>query len=177
MARVTTMWLALLLAVASPTHGQSPSDEPAVRALPRAFCQAWNRHDGHQLAQIMADDVDFVTVGAMWLHGRADFEKYHVGLLGGRFRDSTIAVERAAVRFLRPDLALVHWSWRIAGDRNPDGTSRQPRYGMMTMVAEKRNSSWVVVASQNDNAVPWSPAEGQLPNLAMPIPGPDQGRQ
>jgi hypothetical protein len=29
----------------------------------------------------MADEVDFVTVGAVWLHGRPDFEKYHVRLL------------------------------------------------------------------------------------------------
>jgi uncharacterized protein (TIGR02246 family) len=164
--------LALLSAVVSPTYAQSAADEAAIRALPQAFEQAWNRHDGHELAQIMADDVDFVTVGAMWLHGRADFEKYHVGLLSGRFKDSRGTLLHTAVRFLRPDIAVVHWSWRIVGDRNPDGTSRKPRYGMMTMVAEKRNGSWVVVASQNDNAIPWSAAEGQMPNLAMPIPGP-----
>ena len=84
---------------------------------------------------------------------------------------------RTAVRFLRSDVAVVHWSWRIVGDGNPDGTPRHPRYGMMTMVAEKRNGGWLVVASQNDNAVPWSPAEGQVLNLAMPIPGPDKERQ
>jgi uncharacterized protein (TIGR02246 family) len=176
MMRITTM-LTLLLVAAALANAQSPSDEAAIRALPRAFCQAWNRHDGHQLGQIMADDVDFVTVGAMWLHGRTDFEKYHVPLLSGRFKDSTITLLRTAVRFLRSDVAVVHWSWKIVGDRNADGTPRHPRYGMMTMVAEKRNGSWLVVASQNDNAVPWSPAEGQMPNLAMPIPGPDKERQ
>jgi uncharacterized protein (TIGR02246 family) len=113
-------------------------------------------------------------VGAMWLHGRQDFEKYHSRLLSGRFHQSIIAVLQTAVRSLRPDFAIVHWSWKIAGDRNADGTPRQPRYGMMTMVVEKRNGSWLVVASQNDNAEPWTSAEGQMPNLAMPIPGPAQ---
>ena len=42
---------------------QTKSDEDAVRALPRAFCEAWAKHDGHQLATIMAEDVDFITVG------------------------------------------------------------------------------------------------------------------
>ena len=37
----------------------------------------------------MAEDVDFVTVGGAWFHGRADFDKYHTRLLAGRFRDST----------------------------------------------------------------------------------------
>jgi uncharacterized protein (TIGR02246 family) len=153
---------------------QTKADESAVRNIPQAFCEAWNRHDGHALAQLMADDVDFVTVGAMWLHGRQDFGKYHGRLLSGRFNQLTTTAIRTAVRFLRPDVAIVHWSWKIAWDRNADGTSRQPRYGMMTMAVEKRNNNWLVAASQNDNADPWTPAEGEMPNLAMPIPGPPQ---
>jgi uncharacterized protein (TIGR02246 family) len=167
--------LALNVAAPATVLAQTESDEEAaIRDVPKAWCDAWNRHDGHALAQVMADDVDFVTVGAMWLHGRQDFEKYHVRLLTGRFNQSTTTSLQTAVRILRPDVAIVHWSWKIAGDRNVDGTSRQPRYGMMTMVAEKRNGSWLVAASQNDNADPWTPAEGQMPNLAMPIPGPSQ---
>jgi uncharacterized protein (TIGR02246 family) len=165
----------LVLNVASSTVlAQTKSDESAIRNIPQAFCEAWNRHDGHALAQVMADDVDFVTVGAMWLHGRQDFEKYHIRLLSGRFNQSTARPLQTAVRFLRPDIAILHWGWGIAADRNVDGTPRQPRYGMMTMVVEKRNGNWLVVASQNDNADPWDPAEGQMPNLAMPIPGPSE---
>jgi uncharacterized protein (TIGR02246 family) len=166
--------LALNLAAPSTVFAQTKSDEAAIRNVPQTFRDAWNRHDGHALAQVMADDVDFVTVGAMWLHGRQDFEKYHGRLLSGRFNQSAMTLLQTAVRFLRPDVAIVHWSWKIADDRNVDGTLRQPRYGMMTMVVEKRNGSWLVVASQNDNADPWTPAEGQMPNLAMPIPGPSQ---
>jgi uncharacterized protein (TIGR02246 family) len=166
--------LALAITAPSLVLAQTKSDETAIRRLPQAFCAAWNRHDGHALAQVMADDVDFVTVGAMWLHGRPDFEKYHVRLLSGRFNQSMMTLLQTAVRFLRPEVAIVHWSWKIVGDRNPDGTSRAPRYGLITMVVEKRGGNWLVVASQNDNAVPWARAEGQMPNLAMPIPGPSQ---
>ncbi len=55
--------------------GQSTADEQAIRALPTDFCAAWAKHDGHALASIMADDVDFVTVATTYLHGRQDFEK------------------------------------------------------------------------------------------------------
>ncbi|MGA7927436.1 MAG: hypothetical protein WCA20_15780 [Candidatus Sulfotelmatobacter sp.] len=48
-----------------------------MRKIPPAFADAWAKHDGRQLAKMMADDVDFVTVGATRLHGRPDFEKYH----------------------------------------------------------------------------------------------------
>ena len=166
--------LALSLAALSAALAQTKSDEADIRKVPQAFGDAWNRHDGHALAQVMANDVDFVTVGAMWLHGREDFEKYHARLLSGRFNQSTMTVLQTAVRFLRPDLAIVHWSWKIAGDRNADGTLREPRYGMMTMIVEKQHGRWLVVASQNDNADPWTSAEGPMPNLAMPIPGPSE---
>jgi hypothetical protein len=42
---------------------------------------------------------------------------------------------------------------------------------MMTMVVEKRNGIWPVVASQNDNADPWTPAEGEMPNSRCRSPG------
>jgi hypothetical protein len=74
------------------------------------------------------------------------------------------------VRFLCPDIAVVHWSWAVAGDKNPDGTARQRRYGMMTMVAQKRNGTWLVVASQNDNSFPGLPPEFEGIKTPMPIP-------
>ncbi len=140
-----------------------------MRKLPQAFCDAWAKHDGHELAKIMADDVDFVTVATAYLHGRADFEKLHSRLLSGRFKDSTNTPLQTTVRFLRPDMAVVHWSWKIEGDRNMDGTLRQePRYGMMTMVAEKRNGTCLVVVAQNTNAVLGIPRE--LQDIPTPIP-------
>ena len=162
-------WLLFLFAVG--TNGQSKADEEAVRRLPQAFSDAWAKHDGHELAQIMADDVDFVTVATTYLHGRADFEKFHVRLLAGRFKRSSITPLETTVRFLRPDMAVAHWSWRIEGDRNIDGTMRQPRYGMMTMVAEKRHGSWLVVVAQNTNAVLGIPPELQDIHTPIPIPG------
>jgi uncharacterized protein (TIGR02246 family) len=164
--------LASLMAATLPIGAQTNLDEDAVRKLPQAFSDAWNKHDGHELASIIADDVDFVTVGATWIHGRADFEKYHTRLLSARFSGSTITPLQTAVRFLRPDIAVVHWSWKIEGDRNPDGTARRPRYGMMTMVAEKRNGTWLVVASQNDNSFPGVAPEFE--GIKSPIPIPDQ---
>ena len=164
-----------LLAAAPSLSAQTKADEEAVHKLPQAFCDAWAKHDGHELAKIMADEVDFVTVAATWLHGRADFEKYHVRLLSGRFKDSTNTPLEMAVRFLRPDLAVVHWNWTIQGDRNADGTARPQRYGMMVMVAEKRNRTWLVVVAQNTNNMLGVPPEQQ--DIKTPIPIPGSGKQ
>ena len=52
-----------ILAFATCAEAQTTQDEAAVRELPRAFSIAFNQHDGHALAAIRADDVDFVPVG------------------------------------------------------------------------------------------------------------------
>jgi len=168
----------LLLLLAIRVNAQTKADEEAVRNLPQAFSEAWAKHDGHELGKIMADDVDFVTVATTFLHGRADFEKFHSRLLSGRFKESTNTVLETTARFLHSDLAVVHWSWKIEGDRNMDGTKRQqPRYGMMTMVAEKRNGVWLVVVAQNTNAVLGVPPELQGIPTPIAIPGTDQKPQ
>jgi uncharacterized protein (TIGR02246 family) len=172
MKTLALVFLASFMFAALPVSAQTKSDEDAVGKLPQAFSDAWAKHDGHKLAKIMADDVDFVTVGATVIHGRADFEKYHTRLLSGRFKQSTITPLQVATRFLRPDVAVVHWSWRIAGDKNPDGSPRDPRYGMMTEVAEKQNGTWLVVASQNDNSFPGVAPEFE--GIKSPMPIPDQ---
>src|SRR5215471_1876367 len=98
--------LCFLLVPTPHAVAQSKADEEAVDKLPQEFCDAWAKHDGHALAKIMAEDVDFVTVATTYLHGRADFETFHVRLLSGRFKDSTISALKAASRFLRPDMPL-----------------------------------------------------------------------
>jgi len=160
-----------LLASTSNVLAQSKADEESVSKLPQEFCDAWAKHDGHSLAKIMAEDVDFVTVATTYLHGRADFETFHVRLLNGRFKDSKITLLKTTTRFLRPDMAVVHWSWKIEGDENADGTPRQPRYGMMTLVAEKKNANWLVVVGQNTNAILGIPPELQDIKTPIAIPG------
>src|SRR5215470_15249126 len=163
--------LALVLTSLS-LDAQTKVDEEGVRKLPQSFCDAWAKHDGHKLAKIMADDVDFVTVATVYLHGRTDFEKFHVRLLSGRFKDSTITPLETTVRFLRPDMAVVHWSWKIEGDKNFDGTSRAaPRFGIMTMVAQKRNGNWQIVVAQNTTALLGRPPELQDIDTPLKIPG------
>jgi uncharacterized protein (TIGR02246 family) len=161
----------ILFLLAATANAQSKADEEAVRKLPQAFCDAWAKHDGRELTKIMADDVDFVTVATTYLHGRADFEKFHVRLLSGRFKDASITRLETTARFLRPEMAVVHWSWKIEGDKNPDGTARQPRYGLMTMVAEKRGGRWLVVVAQNTNAILGIPPELQDIKTPIAIPG------
>jgi uncharacterized protein (TIGR02246 family) len=163
-----------ILASGTLAGAQTKQDEAAVRELPQAFSMAFNKHDGPALAAIMADDVDFVTVGLTWLHGRADFEKYHTRLMVGRFKNIAYTVLETHVRFIRPDVAVASHSWSIQGDKNVDGSARPQRFGLMTMVAEKRNGTWVVAAVQNTNGPTEVSSAPEADDIKSPIvvPGP-----
>ena len=171
MKTITAIFCFTLLAIGKPLQAQTSPDEKALRELPHSFAKAWAKHDGHELAKIMAEDVDFVTVLGTWLSGRADFEKYHTRLLSGQFKDAVVTPLETNVRFIRPDLALVHWSWRVQGDKSADGSVRPPRSGLMTMLAAKQKGIWLVVAAQNTNGGPASPALMQ--DIKSPITVPE----
>jgi len=135
-------------------YAQSQADEATVRELPHAFAAAWAKHDGQQLARIMSENVDFVDVAGDWLRGKSDFALYHSRLLSARFKDSMLTPLATSVRFLRPDLAVLHWTWRLEGDHNFDQTPRKPRLGLFTMIVEKTGGKWLVTVAQNTNRVP-----------------------
>ena len=171
---ISGLLLIFLSTGANRREAQNSVEEQAVRKLPQAFCDAFTKHDGRALAKIMAEDVDFVTVGALWLHGRADFGEVSHATAKWAFQECHLRESaNLCLRFLRPDFAVAHWTWTLQGDRNVDGTARQRRFGMMTMIAEKRNGNWQVDAAQkNDDADP-SPAPelGNDVRPVVPIPG------
>ena len=173
MKRLSSSVLVALLFIASLVHAQNKTDEAAVRDIPQAFAAAWAKHDGHQLANIMSEDVDFVNVNGEWLHGRADFELFHTRLLSGRFKESTLTPLEVRVRFLRPDQAVLHWNWRIENDQNQDLTTRKPRLGLFTMVVEKRDGQWLVVVAQNTNRMPAPHPDPEMEGVKLPIVFPD----
>jgi uncharacterized protein (TIGR02246 family) len=146
------------------------SDEQLLRELPNIFCTAVNNNDAYGLAAIMADDVDYVNIAATLLHSREDVEKHHLALFTGIMSASVFELLQVSVRFLRSDIAIVHWSWTASGDKDYDGTPRQRRYGIMTMVAEKQAEEWKVVAVQNTNSVPGA---GPAAGIVSPMPIPD----
>ena len=161
----------LLIRLVRSFSADKNTNEFAVYYVPQAFAAAWAKHDGHQLAKIMSSKMwTSLRDCAYRLHGRADFELYHSRLLSGRFRESMITPLEIAVRFLRPNLAVLHWSWRIQGDRNEDLTPRKPRFGLFTMIVEKQSGEWLVVVAQNTNwiAGPNPELNGIKPPIVSP---------
>ncbi|MFN2456547.1 MAG: SgcJ/EcaC family oxidoreductase, partial [Pyrinomonadaceae bacterium] len=108
-------------------------------------------NDVKALAALMAEDGDFITVGGRRLKGRKAFYEHHAAIHVMQFKDSIWETRDVEVKFLKPDVAVVHVSWSMKGDKDPDGTPRQPRTGIFTRVMTKEGGTWLIKASQNTN--------------------------
>lgn len=134
-------------------------DIEAIKQIDRDWQEAWNRHDMKALAALVAEDVDFVSVSGGWLKGRKAFEERHARAHAMMFKESFLTTTDVQVKFLKPDIALVHVSWGMKGDKDPDGTPRQPRRGILTHVVTKHGGRWLIQASQNTNIRETQPAK------------------
>ena len=101
------------------------------------------------LAALVAEDVDFVTVRGIWLKGRKDFEEHHATIHVMQFKESVRTTTDVQVKFLKPDVAIVHVSGELKGEKGLDGTPLPPRQGIFTRVVTKEGGKWLIRASQN----------------------------
>lgn len=148
--------VALLALASAPAPSRDGSAEAANRALATAFERAWNAHDmgPERFGVLLAEDVDWVNVDAGRGSGRDQVVQGHVRVHQGKFKDSVFTVKGVDVALLKPDIAVVHIAWGITGDRNDDGTPRQPREGLFTWVTVKEGATWKIRASHNTNKNP-----------------------
>ena len=124
----------------------SKADEEAIREIEKKFNEAWGRHDPDGMIESLTDDAEFVTVNGAWTKNREGFRALMQRLHGptGPFRVSTRDTPEMHVRFLAPDIAVVHSRFHIYGDVDePERTSIGLR------VVRKVDGQWRTVAVQN----------------------------
>jgi uncharacterized protein (TIGR02246 family) len=148
--------LFVTLGVFTPGHAQTEAEEREIRAIAVRWQQAWNTHDMKALAALFTADADFVNVGARHWKGRSEIQAQHAARLE-QFIGSVWTTKEITVQFLKPDIAVAHITWGMRGDKDPDGTPRQPREGLFTWVVVRQGGNWLVRAAQNTN-------QGNLPS-------------
>lgn len=129
-------------------------DDARIRAVQTAMQEAWNRHDAKAFGELCVDDIDFVNALGWWWKGRAQVDQKHTEVHAFVFRDSILTNDDVQIRFLSPEIAVAHVRWSVIGHRTPDGTTGQPRRGIIIEVLHKQAGTWQMVAFQNTDSVP-----------------------
>jgi len=151
-------WGLALVLLCSPAAADAQAgtaaDEKAILDIETRWEAAWNRHDVSAMAATYAPDADAINLAGEWFQGRDAFEKSLEELHSGKTKGSIWHTEQTNIRFLTPEIALVHIYVNSQGDRNPDGSLMAPRRVILTRVEVKRQGQWLIVASQATTIVP-----------------------
>lgn len=142
-------------------QGGTAADEKAIRDIEARWEAAWNRHDVAGMAATYAKDSDAINLAGEWFKGRDAFEKSLEELHSGKTKGSVWQTEQTNIKFLTPEIAIVHVYVNSHGDRNPDGSPMAPRRVILTRVEMKRGGEWLIVASQATNIAPRATAEAR----------------
>ena len=133
-------------------------NEAAVRGLIKAFVDSWNRHDMKMLAALFAEDADFVDVFGNWFKNRIAIEQALTRRHATVFKDSLFTEKDFAVRFVKPDLAIVHLVIELSGAIDRQGHQVPPALGVITSVVHGVAGSWRIIALQNTTVAAHQPA-------------------
>jgi uncharacterized protein (TIGR02246 family) len=132
------------------------SDEEAIRELERGFNAAWDAHNPGALAESLTDDAQFITVNGAWTTSRAAFRDLMQRLhrADGPYRSSTRRTPELQVRFLAPDIAIMHSRFCIEGEVLHDALSQSSRESVGLRVVQKIEGRWRITATQNTDIRP-----------------------
>ena len=137
----------------------SPSNTQKVHRLFASLMQAWTDGDAEAYGQCFTDDADYVSFDGTLAHGRRAIVEAHDALFRGVLAGSALVGKVEDVRFLAPDLAVVHATGSVLMPWRAKLPSR--RLSRQTLVAVEHQRHWLWTNLHNTRVRP------------MAIPDPD----
>jgi uncharacterized protein (TIGR02246 family) len=127
----------------------NPAEEQAVRDLYTELMDGWNCGSGEDFAAVFTEDGDLVAFDGTHFKGREEIAPFHQELFDKWLRGSRLVGNVKDVRFLSPDVALMHavGSMVMRGKSEPS----PERDSIQTLVAvrEEGREEWRLAAFQN----------------------------
>lgn len=144
------------------------SNEAAERELSDLFgrmCAAWTQGDAEAYGACFVEDSDYVSYDGSHARGRSTMVDNHDQLFRGVLTRSALVGEVESVRFLRPDVALLHATGSVL---MPWRSTLPPRrLSRQTIVATRTDEGWRVAALHNGRVRPVTiPSPDSLPSRA-----------
>lgn len=123
------------------------TDLSALRNIPDKWVLYWNLHNIDSLSTLLKEDVEMVTVPGTSLKGKESFIKDHQPKFSTIFKESVLSRDTVAIRYIKPDLAFIHFEWSISGDLDRQGNPQKTRRGIGTWLVIKESGQWKIQTS------------------------------
>ena len=133
---------------AQPVDSQS-ADEAAMRESVKQMETGWNTKSGALFAKPFAEDADYLVINGNYIKGHTAIEAGHQRIFDTIYKDTTLSLTVKQIRFLRPDVAVVHVSGQRVGP-----TKDVVNDAIITIVMTKQKDGWLIAAFQNTAVAP-----------------------
>jgi uncharacterized protein (TIGR02246 family) len=124
-------------------------DEAAIRKNVKQMEAGWNTGSGALFAKPFAEDADYVVINGMYFKGQAAIQKAHQQIFDTIFKDTTVSLSIKQIRFLRSDVAVVHFTGHREAPKQPELISD----ALVTTVMTKDKQGWKIAAFHNTQIV------------------------
>jgi uncharacterized protein (TIGR02246 family) len=133
---------------------QNSSDETAIRAEVKYLEDGWAKKDGKLFARPFAENADYVVVNGNYLKGKKAIAEGHQFIFDSFYKETFIKADIQSIRFIRPDIALVHVAGHMTGRSNGQPVDTR---SFITLTMEKTTAGWLIAAFQNTAVQPPRP--------------------
>lgn len=112
----------------------------------KRFAAAFGRQDAAELAQLLAEDADVLTLTGAVAETAAEAEAAFAGEFAGIFAVARLVSGKHRLRVLGPGGAVVTQRFVVSGARDDQG-AEMPRFGaVLTAVLTARSTGWQAVS-------------------------------
>jgi uncharacterized protein (TIGR02246 family) len=123
-------------------------NDQAIAKVVNTMETGWVQKNGQQFASVFAEEHDFIVWNGYYFKNSTpkSIGGAHQALFDGVFKTFDIRLKVDKIRYLRPDIAVVH----VLGGGYQKGESIPENPGvLMSMVMEKKDGSWKIVSFHN----------------------------
>ena len=146
---VAALPLTTFVAAASAQSPPTRAEEEAIKALMLKTTDAFNKHDAKAWAEFCTPDAQLVTVRGESMKGIGEIEKGLTAIFETRGRRATLKTLDVSVRFMRPDVALVHLINEMSGVTSADGQQLPAHRELSMRVLVNERGVWRITAFHN----------------------------
>ena len=129
-----------------------PADISAIRQVLENWDRTFTETNADLSAPDFADDALWINAFGVVRHGRQEIRAFLQSLFarpgGGGFEPARYTVAEPWIRFVRPDVAVVHTRLWISGQRSSSGSDQEypERRNHTLRVMTKEQGRWTVAA-------------------------------
>jgi uncharacterized protein (TIGR02246 family) len=133
-------------------------DEAAIRKIVVEMTDGFNKHDAQASTSMYTPEADFVSVRGEVGTGKVEAEKGLARIFATRAKTAVLKTENVQIRFIRPDVALVHVTNELSGLINADGQALPSHRELSLRVFVKDAAVWRVASFHNTIVQPFGSA-------------------